>query len=216
MKPYKGFVIAFLTFVLLALAFIGTIVAVVDPFFHYHKPLEGLCYQLSNERSINDGITKHFDYDAIITGSSMIENFKASEADKMFNLHFIKLPYSGGSLKEINDNLKIDMSHNRNLKVVIRSLDYLYIDNMGDTRDKNWMRHDLGDYPTYLYDRNIFNDVYYLLNRDVFVSCIHAILNSFMLNKNENQSLNFDSYGNWMSGQTFGEVLAVAERGPFS
>lgn len=130
----------------------------IDPYMHYHKPdTEGYFYSLNNQRSQNDGITKHFEYDALITGTSMTENFKTSEMDALFACNSIKVPYSGGSYKEINDNLKVAVENNPNLKMVVRGLDMgRFLD------DKDVMRYDLGTYPTYLYDSNPLNDVQYI------------------------------------------------------
>lgn len=63
----KKWGITLLVLVGVCLAGIAGLTAVVDPFFHYHKPLECLSYPLNNERYQNDGIVKHFDYDAVIT-----------------------------------------------------------------------------------------------------------------------------------------------------
>ena len=52
------------------LGFFAGITAYIDPLFHYHAPLEKYSYPLNDERYQNDGIVKHFEYDAIITGSS--------------------------------------------------------------------------------------------------------------------------------------------------
>ena len=47
---------------------------------------------------------KHFDYDAIITGTSMTENFLSSEFDSLFGVNSVKTTFSGASYKEINQN----------------------------------------------------------------------------------------------------------------
>ena len=63
--------------VVAALCALGFLVYRVDPFFHYHKPdTSRYYYTLDNQRSQNDGIIRHFDYDAMIIGSSMTENFR--------------------------------------------------------------------------------------------------------------------------------------------
>ena len=71
----------FSTLVLLTVLLIGTaaMVIFVDPYFHYHKPLSFLSYRIYEERYVNDGISRHFTYDAVITGTSMAQNFKTSE-----------------------------------------------------------------------------------------------------------------------------------------
>lgn len=85
---------------------LGMIICVVyyDPYFHYHSPNEKFYYNLKNERSQNDGIIRNFDYDAIITGTSMTENFKVSQANDLFNIKAIKVCFAGGTYREIDDN----------------------------------------------------------------------------------------------------------------
>ena len=159
----KIWLISWLIIVASALSVLGFWVYKIDPFFHYHKPdLDGYFYSLNNQRSQNDGISKHFDYDALISGTSMTENFRTTEADKIFGCNSIKVAYSGGSYKEINDNIENALEANKDLKLVIRCLDMgKFLSPYDD------MRTDLGKYPTYLYDSNPLNDVEYLLNRDV-------------------------------------------------
>ena len=77
-----------------------------DPFFHYRSPRDYFYYDLEEQRYQNDGITRHFDYDAIITGTSMCENFSASEFDSVFGTNSIKVTFSGATYKEIEENLR--------------------------------------------------------------------------------------------------------------
>ena len=65
--------------------FAGVLVWYVDPFFHYHAPhTERFFYPLDNERSMNDGLLRNLDYDAILTGTSLAACFKTSELDALF------------------------------------------------------------------------------------------------------------------------------------
>ena len=84
MNSDKKWCITFLGLVIGTLIILGAITVIVDPYFHYHKPLTSLEYPLRSERQryINDGILKNFDYNAIIVGSSMTENFKSSQLDE--------------------------------------------------------------------------------------------------------------------------------------
>lgn len=175
------------------------VTAYFDPYFHYHKPhIDKFFYTLDNQRSQNDGIIKNFDYEMIITGTSMTENFKTSEADALFGCRSIKVPYEGGSFKEINDNLKLALASNPNIKIIIRSLDsYIFVN------DKDDMRTDLGVYPTYLYDANPINDIEYLLNRDVIYKRIWGMVK--MRNDGMEPGItSFDNYSNWMKNYTYG------------
>lgn len=185
-----GFVACFLMILLLT----GTFMVVVDPYFHYHKPLEGLKYSLENERYQNNGIVKHFEYEAIITGSSMTECFRPSEMATLFGVNAIKVPYSGGSYKEVNENLKVAAETNKNLKMVVRCLDAMrFFD------DKDYL--DYTDYPTYLYDDNLLNDVNYLFNKSILLVALQNVLG---IGGNGSRSLDFDSYANWDEYYSYG------------
>ncbi len=196
----KVWLISWLVIVISSLSVLGYLVYRIDPFFHYHKPeLNKYFYILNNQRSQNDGISKHFDYDALISGTSMTENFRTTEADMIFGFHSIKVPYSGGTFKEINDNIERALSSNKELTTVIRCLDMGKILAMADD-----MRTDLGKYPSYLYDNNPFNDLKYLLNRDIIFGRAYQ-----MTLDNDKEGFkagitSFDDYSRWQEAYTFG------------
>lgn len=204
----KTWLIGWLLLVLTGAGVLGMLVYQVDPFFHYHKPnLEAYYYSLDNQRSQNDGISRHFDYDILITGSSMAENFKTSEADQIFGGRSVKVVYSGGSYKELNDNIENALAANKDLKTVIRCLDML---RFFDSYD--YMRQDLGRFPTYLYDRNPFNDVEYLLNRDVVFGRAYEMVLESRQPGFEPGITSFDEYSNWQAACVFG-MNAVCPQG---
>ena len=136
--------------------------AVLDPFFHYHAPLPGFYYKLENQRAQNDGITKHFDYDSLITGTSFTENFHTTQFDSLFDASSVKVPYPGASYREVNDNLKTAFRTHSGIRFVLRSVEDSYL-----IEDKDTLHKEMGEYPTYLYNRNPFDDLKYLLNKDV-------------------------------------------------
>ena len=208
MKNKKWF-ITYLSIFLIGLISVAGITIYIDPYFHYHKPISSLNYTLHNQRSQNDGILKHFDYDGIITGTSMTENFKKTEADKIFNANFIKVPFSGGSFKEINSAIETGLKFNKNIKYVIRSLDKYKI-----SADKNMMRDDLGGYPTYLYDNNIFNDTRYILNKEIILNLDAPIVLS-KIKGLPSGTTSFDDYSNWMKYYTFGKHYVLGNRSSF-
>lgn len=204
----KWYLVEFFVITVVVLAVIGKYVVEVDPVFHYHKPdTEKYYYKLDNQRSQNDGISKQFDYNMLITGTSMTENFKTSEAEELWaseGAKVIKVPYSGGSYKEIDDNLQRALEHNEDLQIIIRGLDMnKFMD------DKDEMRFDLGEYPTYLYDDNIWNDVKYVFNRDVVFDRVYPMLRE----REEHGITSFDEYSRWMSAVSFGadSVLQIYE-----
>ena len=194
----KTWVVLFLLLTIISLSVCAMFIYYVDPFFHYHKPhTDKFFYNLYNERSQNDGIIKHFDYEGLLTGTSMCENFKTSEAESLFGVSFIKVTFSGASLKETNDCIESALRSKNNLKIVIRGLDIGKF-----LEEKDSMRYDLGEYPTYLYDDDIFNDVEYLFNKDVVLRSLNMLYKGLI--KNETGITSFDNYMNWMKKHQFG------------
>lgn len=78
---------------------------------------------MDSERYQNDGISRHFTYDAVLTGTSMSENFKVSSFDRLFDVKAVKIPYGGGYYKEVDEAVRRAISYNPRIKMVFRSLD---------------------------------------------------------------------------------------------
>lgn len=177
------------TVVLLIVLFTGMalLTYIVDPYFHYHKPIDGIHYRLYEQRYINDGISRHFEYDAVITGNSLSENTKTSEFDELFDCSSIKLPYSGAGFKELWSSLDRTLSYNPDVKKVLVIMDYDDIN-----RHKDFVRY--LEYPDYLYDDNIWNDGSYLWNKEVFYrGTIYNLLMTII----GKTSTTFDEYSAW-------------------
>lgn len=164
---YKKFIGRTLALTMIMLFVFATIIIVVDPVFHYHKPLKGLEPLIDDERYQNPGIAKFFEYDSVLTGSSMTQNFRASEFNDTFQCSTVKLTYSAirtGSYKYMFENA----FSTRKVKNVFMGLD---IDPLIDTYGNYYF-----PLPEYLYDDNIFNDVNYVLNKDIIFSKAYEFL----------------------------------------
>lgn len=206
MRKKKIALISFFTTVISILVIFVAVVVIVDPYFHFHAPLDDVfSYELSEERYINDGIITRFDYDALITGTSMTENFKTSEMDNLFETKSIKVPYSGGSFKEIDSAIRLATKRNKNLRYVIRGLDCSMF-----FFDSDYMRTDLGEYPDYLYNNNPFDDYNYIFSYKALYKSLLAIAKSVLGKKKDVFSL-FDDYSNWQSSYQFGKNSVLKE-----
>ncbi len=205
----KKWVKTFLILSLITVVLVGTAVFAVDPFFHYRKPNDKLYYWLNDQRCQNDGITRHFEYDSIITGTSMAENFKSSEFDSLFGTDSIKVCYSGATYKEINDNLKAAFESGHQVRYVLRVLDYSLL-----VRDKDEMRTDMGEYPEYLTNDNLLDDVKYLLNREVILNYTLPCLVRF-LTGHEAGHTSFDEYS-FIVDETYGRRYVLWDRTQFN
>lgn len=174
---------------------------IIDPYFHYHAPLESLQYPINNERYQNNGIVRHFTYDALVTGTSMTENFKTSEADELFGVHAIKVPLNGASQKEIRKLIETALRCNDDLKIVFRGLDSNMIN-----KDKNYENREAEPgYPHYLYDNTIFNDAPYVLNKAVLDTSKNVIENTLQNGGTDN----FDKYASWNDQKEFGKEIVL-------
>lgn len=195
----KEWLTGYFCIVLILVCAIGAMTYFIDPYFHYHYPhTDKFYYELSNERYQNDGIIKQFDYDAVITGTSMTELFKTSEMDALFGTQSIKVPYSGATYKEINDNLENALRYHPELKMVVRGLD---MNRFLAKRDE--MRYEPKEYPIYLYNRNPIDDVKYLLNRDAILNICYMLTKDSM-GITEPGITSFDEYVFWQHNYTFG------------
>lgn len=190
-----------LALVLLLLFLFAIPTAYIDPLFHYHAPLNRYQYPITNERYQNDGIVRTFTYDGIITGTSMTENFKTSEANQLFHADFIKVPFAGGRHKEVNSNLRRAYESGHSIRYIIRGLDPELL-----ILDKNAVKEDYV-YPTYLYNNNPFDDVQYLLNKSIFFDYTLRVPE---YTSEGSLTTTFDQYANWSDSYTYGAASALA------
>lgn len=192
---YKSFFITTLSLLLFVLVAFSAATVIVDPFFHYHAPLSSLAYPINNQRYQNDGILRNFDYDSVITGTSMTENFSVSQWDTLFDAKTVKVSLSGSYLKETADRLDTAFASNDHIKYVVRSLDFYSL-----TADKDTVSD--FEYPAHLYDNNVFNDVKYMLNKSVFFNrTCQVIVNTL----NGGTTTDFDAAFNWSDNFLYGK-----------
>ncbi len=149
------------------LLIVGSVV-LIDPFEVYHKAT-AFAPPIDNGTQIysNAGIAKSYDYDSVIIGSSMTENFTPSQLDRLLGGSFIKLPINAGS--PFNNKQMMDLAFGTHdvrtvlYGVDIESFTYFY------TTPKCEM-------PEYLYDDDLFNDTQYWFNRSVLAEFIPKCL----------------------------------------
>ncbi len=170
MSYFKRLFVLLMTLMLLAFVICGGIVVYVDPFFHYHAPLKNFPYVVDNQLSQNPGMAKNMLYEGCIIGSSMTVNFDTDDFKELLDVNTVKLSYSGAYPKDDYNILSIVFDKNTyarknsDVKAVFLAMD---IPTM--TADTKTTKYPL---PEYLYDKNVVNDVKYLLNKDVLLQYI--------------------------------------------
>lgn len=82
----------------------AVLTAVADPFFHYHAPFWGLAAAQTDKEYQVPGALRHFRYNAVLAGSSVVENNDNRWFDDAFSVHIRKC------IDYIYENLGADLS----------------------------------------------------------------------------------------------------------
>lgn len=164
MRQYKKWLAVFGgAFGLLAAGVIALVVY-VDPFFQYHAPLEGFPYVVDHQINQNPGMAKNMEYDSVILGSSMTVNFNTNWFGELMGLNTLKLSYSGAFPKDQANIMEIVFESGRDVKAAFLGIDVItYTGGVEETKYP---------IPEYLYDDVIWNDIPYVLNKDVLLQYI--------------------------------------------
>ena len=137
----------------------------VDPFFQYHKPLAWFPYLVDNQVNQNPGLAKHMEYDGILIGSSMTASFNTDWFEELMGMKTQKLSYNGSYPKDLSNIMQLVFdAKGDQVKAV-----YMAVDQSTFSADPEETKFPVTDY---LYDDNVFNDVPYLLNKDVLLDYI--------------------------------------------
>lgn len=169
-----------------------------DPFFQYHKPLPGLKAVLTDKEYQCIGSLKNFDYDSVIAGSSVSENYNNRWFDEGFDCTSIKAIRSYGATADLCYFLDIAFK-NHDIKYVFYNLDPSAL-----SADPVTTFESTGC-PIYLYDDNHLNDIEYVLNKDVIFEKIpYLIAQSLMGDYDEGNSYNWAQWKNFNSDMILG------------
>ena len=174
------------------------LVVAFDPFFQYHKPLPGLKAVLTDKEYQCVGSLKNFDYDSVIAGSSVSENYNNRWFDEAFGCTSIKAIRSYGATADLCYLLDIAFK-DHTLKYVFYNLDPSAL-----SADPVTTFESTGC-PMYLYDDNYLNDIEYLLNKDVIFEKIpYLIAQSLMGDYDEGNSYNWSQWKQFNSDMILG------------
>jgi len=189
--------------VLLLLCILAAVV--FDPFFQYHKPLPGLKAVLTEKEYQVPGTLKNFEYDSVIAGSSVAENYYNDWFNEGFDCNVVKAIRSYGATADLCYFLDMAFEH-RELKYVFYNLDpSSLVANLEPT-------YELTGSPMYLYDDNYLNDLEYVLNKDVLFERIPYLLaQSLVGNYDENNSYNWSQWKQFNSDMALGLYMRRPE-----
>ncbi len=159
MKTYK-WLISLLAVLLATLLLFAGMMYAIDPLLRYGKEKEYITYYEYSEIYSNPGIARNYEYDAVMVGTSMIENTNVEECNELFKCNMVRLPYSGGTSYNMKRILDICFESDNTIKTVYWNLDEFQL--LGDHAAPRY------PLPEYLYSNSHIKDLSYLLNLDIF------------------------------------------------
>jgi hypothetical protein len=207
----KKWVAVTLTYSLLFSMLIILFNLAVDP-LHYYRSTDNKEVYWSEERWQLPGLAKNYNYNTIILGTSMTENFVPSEVNNAFpGSKTLKLSLAGSSAIEQNKIAQIAFSHKKIYKV-IWGIDYTAL-----SKD-NFVSE---EYPKFLYDNNKINDLKYLLNITTTKYSITSILfnispklvtlSSPIISLNDQPQSDLDHLNYWGDLFTFNKKIVIED-----
>ncbi len=142
---------------------------ILDPFMQYHAPLRGMepYYKYTQEYAMYwvIGNAKQTPADAAIVGSSLSNHISEDKLALQSGLRVVPLKKSAGRPNIYTMFLNESLKRNQ-LQTVWYELNFPHLH----------MEYE-GDIPLYLYNSNPFDDVKYLLNKDVLKMSAYVLLN---------------------------------------
>lgn len=147
-------------------------IAIIDPFYVFHMPLGGMeAIQTNRAHYVARGLIRNADYDLLICGSSMCENFHIEDANKIFyggENKCVKVVQHGSYSNDLRASLEAAAEAGK-AKTIIMALDTAVF----QKPDEGYR----SDMPSYTTEKiSIINIWPYLLNKDVFRYALDLIL----------------------------------------
>ncbi|WP_321470551.1 hypothetical protein [Halarcobacter sp.] len=181
-KKYKFWVFLFVSIFFGGLGILVLFNYIVDPFQQYRKA-SFYSFMSDKPRYLNAGLAKNYDYDSVLIGSSMVENFYAKDIEKYLGFKkVIKLATRGGTIYEEMKTLETAIN-NQDVKNILFGFDLYAFSLIAQPVELN------SKFPEYLYDDDIFNDIIYLLNFSVLKNSFESLLKPYNKDKID-ESLN--------------------------
>lgn len=177
--------------IVLFLFLAAAIVVVFDPFYQYHEPWFGLKAVLNDRDNQVVGTIRTFDYDSVLLGSSVAENYDSSFLDASFDCTTLKVIRASGSTADLLYYL--DKAHRRQeLKNVFWSMDIFALTASPQITLTS------KDTPHYLHTDTVLDDWPYLWNKEILCETIPQMLAYSQMGMNtQGQAYN------WARGKNF-------------
>jgi hypothetical protein len=170
-KAAKRYCWYFFGTIVLLFAVLLCYVFVFDPWQLFHQPWFRKPTFISNARFQDAGIINSYDFDSVILGNSMAENFSAQEASQVLGGTFVNLSMAGSLFSERQIVLE-HLFQKKHVKKIIISIDYL-----PTIRPGQYSQDLPPEKYAFLYNRNPFDDFRLYFDVNLF-RCWHFLENN--------------------------------------
>lgn len=154
----KGFFIAVVAVALALLILLTAVVAAVDPLFSLNGVDRGETAVFANQRYEMAGLIRHQDYSAVVMGTSLVANFRASWFEEGLDEKVLKITFPDGWISEFDTALTLAYETHPELNRVFFCLDPNILIRSDEERTV--------ELPAYLYNNNPLDDAEFYLNAD--------------------------------------------------
>ena len=200
------FILGTLALTTVSLAAVALLNWTVDPFQQYRlAPADQARFPRALQRYINPGLAKNADYDFVITGSSLMENYDLPEVNRLCGAKSINLSISAMAGFEQRRILDVALRHRAPRRVVM-TLDF---NSFAPPADSS-LPEIPDPLPLYLYDDITWNDFRYLISGPVTMRTL-SILRGV---GSGNYSTDFNRAWNWEHEVTFSRARALKDIDP--
>lgn len=145
--------------VVLTLALFAGAMYLLDPVLNYGTESSLTSYYEYSTIYTNPGIARHYTYDAVLVGTSMIQNTDVDLCEELLDCRMVRLPYSGGTSYDMRTILELCFDSGNDIETVYWELDQFQLDASATEH-----RYPV---PEYLYNSDVRDDISYLLNMDI-------------------------------------------------
>ncbi len=181
------------------------LVYTVDPYMHYrkpawYKPMFRECY------AIAPGMMRHFDFDCLMIGSSMVRNFALPDINEYLgSQQSIKISASSATSQDLKKITDIAFQEKgRNLKMVVYAMDLWAV----NKPEPNYTMFD------YLYREDNREDYKYFFSRKTY-SAIHQLLKQVITSKPKKARIHYRNYDTMFCtdypGKPYGKLRVIAD-----
>lgn len=193
----KRFFVVVLAVLLLGLGGVAAFVAWVDPLHANRKMEKGDTALFVNQRYEMPGLIRSQDYSAVVMGTSLVANFRASWFTGALGVETLKITFPDGWIREFDTALDLAFSTHPELEQVFFCLDPNILIRSDSERTV--------ELPQYLYNQNPLDDVEFYLNADSVILALQTLAA-----KRNGNGTDLDSAYIWDGNYQFSSARAIA------